>query len=294
MRKFLLYIISSLFILSVCSQGLPCSKPVYRQFDFWVGNWEAYGVKGGKAGDSKISVIIDSCIILEEWTSAGLQQGLRYAGKSFNTYNAGEKQWQQTWVDNTGNTTFFSEGRYEDNPQEAGPKIIFKTRPFKISKDSFATRKLTFFNLDKNKVRQLGEISKDNEATWVTEYDLEYRRKENFAMAVADSLFKKMEDAYNSGNFEKIAACYAGNGKMVSKQEEVSGNADIINYWKGFASLGGTWKLTNLKAEQTGNQIWQKGTSVITDKNNRQHKVDFTLILIRENNEWKILQDAWW
>ena len=68
---------------TIFSQKLPCSKPEYRQFDFWIGEWEAYGVNGQKAGDSKISLILDSCIILEEWTSASLSQGIRYAGKKF-------------------------------------------------------------------------------------------------------------------------------------------------------------------------------------------------------------------
>jgi hypothetical protein len=40
-----------------------------------------------------------------------------------------------------------------------------------------AIRRLTFFNLSSDKVRQLGEISKNNGASFVTEYDLEYRRK---------------------------------------------------------------------------------------------------------------------
>jgi len=155
---------------SAFAQKLPCSNPVYRQFDFWVGEWEAFGPKG-KAGDSKISIILDSCIVLEEWTSAGVQQGLRYAGKSFNTWNAAKKQWQQTWVDNVGNTTAFVEGKYEDN------KIIYQTAPFYFKKDSIAIRKLTFFNLGPDKVRQLGEISRDNGTSWSTEYDLEYRRK---------------------------------------------------------------------------------------------------------------------
>ena len=171
-------IIILLFSATGYSQKLPCSQPVYRQFDFWIGEWEAFGTKGNKAGDSKISLIIDSCVILEEWASAALQQGLRYAGKSFNTYNSAVKQWQQTWTDNTGNTTFYTEGKFEEN------KIIYKTAPFKISKDTMAVRKLTFFNIDKNKVRQLGEISKDNGITWITEYDLEYRRKADPVSAV--------------------------------------------------------------------------------------------------------------
>jgi hypothetical protein len=171
MKKIIFSLIAFSLFLELQAQKLPCSNPVYRQFDFWVGDWEAFGKNGQKAGDSKISIILDSCIILEEWASAGVQQGLRYAGKSFNTWNAAEKQWQQTWVDNTGSTTAFVEGKYENN------KITYKTKPFAFSKDSMAIRKLTFFNLGTDKVRQLGEISKDNGVNWATEYDLEYRRR---------------------------------------------------------------------------------------------------------------------
>lgn len=154
------------------SPGSPCTTDkIYRQFDFWVGEWEAFGVNGKKAGDSKISIILDSCIILEEWTSASTNKGLVYKGKSFNTYNATAKQWQQTWVDNVGGNTQFVQGRFEDG------KIVFNTEPWPFSKDTMAINKLTFFNLGPAKVRQLGEISKDAGKNWVIQYDLEYRRK---------------------------------------------------------------------------------------------------------------------
>ncbi len=149
----------------------PCNAPPYRQFDFWIGEWEVFGKNGNKAGDSKISLILDSCIILEEWTSAGMTQGLRYAGKSFNTWNKASRQWQQTWVDNTGGSTEYLKGKYEDK------KMIFQTNPFPYSKDTIAVRRLSFYDLGNDKVRQHGEISKDREKTWLTEYDLEYRRK---------------------------------------------------------------------------------------------------------------------
>lgn len=166
----------SIIIIAMLYNGIyaqkPCnSNPAYRQFDFWIGEWEAFGLNGNKAGDSKISLILDSCIILEEWTSASINRGIRYAGKSFNTYNAATKQWQQTWVDNVGGSTEYMEGKFESN------KIIFQTRPFPVSKDTMAIRRLSFFNLGPAKVRQLGEITKDNGSTWKTEYDLEYRRK---------------------------------------------------------------------------------------------------------------------
>lgn len=145
----------------------PClTDPVYRQFDFWIGEWEVYAKNGKKAGDSRIELILDSCIILENWTSASGG----YAGKSFNTYNAASRQWQQTWVDNRGGSTEFLEGRYQDG------KLIFQTKPFPHTKDTMAIRRLTFYNLLPDRVRQHGEISKDGARTWSTEYDLEYRR----------------------------------------------------------------------------------------------------------------------
>jgi hypothetical protein len=159
------------FSIGQSATKLPCSAPVYRQFDFWLGEWEAFGKDEQKAGDSKISLILDSCIILEEWTSTSVNQGIRYAGKSFNTYNAATRQWQQTWVDNVGGSNEYLKGKFEDN------KIIYTSSPFPFSKDTMAIRKMTFTNLSPFKLRQHGEISKNNGVSWETEYDLEYRRK---------------------------------------------------------------------------------------------------------------------
>jgi hypothetical protein len=54
---------------------------------------------------------------------------------------------------------------------------VYRQFDFWIGQDTIAIRRLTFYNLDVNKVRQFAEITKDNGATWSTEYDLEYRRK---------------------------------------------------------------------------------------------------------------------
>ena len=172
MRKVFFSLLMVISSLALPAQRTPCnSDPIYRQFDFWIGEWDVYGKNGKKAGDSKIELILDSCIILENWKSASLFNGVYYSGKSFNTYNSVTKQWQQTWVDNTGGTTEFLEGHYEDKT------MILKTKPFWFNKDTMAVRRLTFFSINADKVRQLGEISKDNEKTWNTEYDLEYRRR---------------------------------------------------------------------------------------------------------------------
>lgn len=171
MKKYLL-LITAILAASVAMAQSPCgSNPVYRQLDFWVGQWEAFGKKGNKAGDSKISIILDSCIILEEWTSAAAQNGFTYAGKSYNTYNAQTNQWQQTWVDNVGGSTAYLTGKLENGT------MMFTTAPLKKAKDTVEIQKLSFFNLGPDKVRQLFETSNDNGKTWIPTVDLEYRRK---------------------------------------------------------------------------------------------------------------------
>lgn len=170
MKKIVLFVSMLLLVSTVWAQ-LPCSRPPFRQFDFWVGEWEAFGVKGQKAGDSKISIILDSCVILEEWTGANAQQGLIYTGKSFNSYNAATKQWQQTWADNTGNTTEFLRG------EGSNGRIIYYADKVTGPDGKNFMRRLTFTKLSNDKVRQFGERSDDGGKTWTTEYDLEYRRK---------------------------------------------------------------------------------------------------------------------
>ncbi|MEO5947804.1 MAG: hypothetical protein ABIP79_13380 [Chitinophagaceae bacterium] len=149
---------------------LPCSKPEFRQFDFWVGEWEAFATNGNKSGDSKISIILDSCVVLEEWTGMP-NQGFTFTGKSFNSYNAATRQWQQTWSDNTGNTTEFLRG------EGGNGKVIYYADKVTGAKGKLFMRRLTFTKLSNDKVRQFGEKSDDEGKTWVTEYDLEYRRK---------------------------------------------------------------------------------------------------------------------
>lgn len=150
----------------------PCEiNPKYNEFDFWIGEWEVFGKNEKLAGISKISKILDNCIILEEWTSVtNPKNGQSYAGKSFNTYNSSSNQWQQTWVDNSGFTTEFLNGKFENNSMQ------FISRPLKINgKESI--RRLTFYKLETGNVRQLGEISVDGGVTFTIEYDLIYKKK---------------------------------------------------------------------------------------------------------------------
>ncbi len=58
-------------------------------------------------------------------------------------------------------------------------KFVFRferTRPFKTANGKTAVARMTFFKIGDNEVRQLGEQSIDDEKTWVTTFDLLYKR----------------------------------------------------------------------------------------------------------------------
>ena len=171
MKNSFLIAVSLLFIQIASAQTTAVARPcatndVYRSFDFWIGDWEAFGAKG-KAGDSRISLILDSCVILEEWTS--MQQG--YAGKSLNTYNPRTKMWQQTWVDNRGGITEYSNGVWEKD------KMMLTSANQVLPDGKQLMQRMTFTKLSNDKVRQHGENSNDGGKTWATSFDLEYRRR---------------------------------------------------------------------------------------------------------------------
>jgi tetratricopeptide (TPR) repeat protein len=144
----------------------PCSaSPQYRQFDFWIGEWDVQNPQGQPAGTSSIQLILGDCIIFENWTSAGGN----YTGKSFNLYNATTGKWQQTWVDDKGGVLQFA-GEYRDGE-------LRYTGESPDAKGNRIMHRLTFFNLSKERVRQLWEQSTDDGKSWTTVFDGMYIRK---------------------------------------------------------------------------------------------------------------------
>lgn len=144
----------------------PCKyKPEYRQFDFWVGEWEVKQTNVDQVvGQSSIQKILDDCVIYENWTG-----GRGNTGKSFNIYDSGTSKWEQYWVDSNGGRILFI-GQlngtvldyFADTDEGNGKK---------------ARRHLQFFNLGADQVRQFSQRSEDGGKTWKTEYDFTYYRK---------------------------------------------------------------------------------------------------------------------
>ena len=135
-----------------------------KQFDFFIGEWEAFNPQGQKNGTSVIQSIADGCGILENWTDIFGSEG-----KSINFYDSTVKKWYQYWIGADGAPLRFS-GAYRDNA------VRYEGEPFEVNGKKFISR-LTFFKIDDKTVRQLSENSPDEGKTWTTAYDLKYVRK---------------------------------------------------------------------------------------------------------------------
>ncbi|HSB53145.1 MAG TPA: hypothetical protein VLD58_02270 [Gemmatimonadales bacterium] len=139
-----------------------CPTAVYRQFDFWVGDWDVT-VNGAPAGRNNITLEEQGCLIHEHWT--GSKGG---TGQSLNYYDAATQRWNQVWVDNSGTSLRLS-GTFADG------KMLF-TGVAPGPNGETLQQRLTFTRNPDGTVRQLWETSADG-ATWTVAFDGLYRRR---------------------------------------------------------------------------------------------------------------------
>jgi hypothetical protein len=71
----------------------PCSGPAYRAFDFWAGTWRVYNAAGAHAGDSRVAIAEEGCVLVERWRSTRGVTGL-----SLNFYDPEKSAWRQIWI----------------------------------------------------------------------------------------------------------------------------------------------------------------------------------------------------
>ena len=142
----------------------PAAPAEARQFDFWLGEWEVFGPKGKKAGDSRIERVGGDWGLLENWSGTG-----GYAGKSLNTWFPEKKQWQQFWV-GAGGALELSGGLNDQGEMVLGGRSAGSDGKETIERITWTP------NAD-GTVRQHWEQSTDKGATWTTAFDGLYRRK---------------------------------------------------------------------------------------------------------------------
>jgi len=141
----------------------PCkADPAFREFDFWVGEWDVSNPQGIVVASSSITKDLEGCVINEHYTTPV------YEGKSINIYDRSDGKWHQTWVDIKGALSEYTGGTNDG-------KMVYVANERQNGRDVML--RMTFTPLEGGSVRQFGEVSFDGGATWTTRYDLKYTKK---------------------------------------------------------------------------------------------------------------------
>ena len=167
MKAPIIFVFSFLFTLNAASQNnpKPCSTPESSQFDFWVGEWDAYSADTLTATNT-IKKIMDGCTVQENFESPKSN----YTGKSWSVYNPQTKLWQQTWVDNQGGYIDLK-GSFENN------KMTLSTAPRKLPNGKELISHMVFSNISKDSFDWDWEATNDNGITWKNNWHIHYLRK---------------------------------------------------------------------------------------------------------------------
>ncbi|HEY2849827.1 MAG TPA: hypothetical protein VGI97_08115, partial [Gemmatimonadaceae bacterium] len=95
-----------------------CAGAEFREFDFFVGEWDVYDVGSSKLkAHNSVSRMLDGCAVREVYRRLD-----GYTGESFSTYDASRRRWHQSWVTNQGELLLLDGGMKDGAMMLAGPE----------------------------------------------------------------------------------------------------------------------------------------------------------------------------
>lgn len=145
-----LFLMISVNLSSQNSNQIPCATKEYKQFDFWLGNWNVYDTKDNLIGKNRIVKMPNACAIQENWESKTGPS----LGTSYNYYNAKNKTWNQVWIDNGGGSLVLKGNRIKN-------KMILKSG-LSTNKNGTFYNKVTWTKKANGNVEQVWEVVNKN------------------------------------------------------------------------------------------------------------------------------------
>jgi hypothetical protein len=142
-------------------QPLPAEA---RQFDFWIGEWDAaWG--NNERGTNVVRAVLDDAVILENFDG---RPGMELLGMSVSVYNAALGKWQQTWVDNQGGYLDFV-GEFADNRMVLQRSATRQGQTF--------LQRMIWYNIEHEQFDWNWERSDDDGRTWQVLWQIHYTRR---------------------------------------------------------------------------------------------------------------------
>lgn len=145
-----------------------CSAPEYRQFDFWVGDWDAFDLDGhgrpiaaAPVARNHVELILGGCVLREIYEGTN-----GVVGQSFSIYDRSRLAWHQSWVTNRG-TLLVIEGKLQGDRM-----VLSGTDP------AFSPPRLVrgvWYRVAEG-VRETADRSSDGGRSWQPWFDILFRR----------------------------------------------------------------------------------------------------------------------
>jgi hypothetical protein len=147
----------------VASKPPSCESTEYREFDFFVGDWDAYdfGVPDSVIARNIVTPMLGGCAIREVYVQ---RDGMH--GESFSTFDAGRHLWHQSWVTNHG-AVLLLDGQLQDG------RMVLTATEHDRKGDSSLLRGTWI--PQRGSVRETAQRSKDGGATWEPVFDIVFR-----------------------------------------------------------------------------------------------------------------------
>jgi len=145
--------------------GAKCPAPEFRQFDFWVGDWDTFEVVGDTTKSiarTHVDHIAGGCAIHELYEQT---DGL--IGDSILSFDPVRKVWQQTWVTNGGSLLTLT-GAFKDG-------AVTMEGEYHSGKGTKVLNRITWKAEGAN-VRESSVLSKDNGKTWEPNFDVLFKK----------------------------------------------------------------------------------------------------------------------
>jgi hypothetical protein len=144
----------------------PCEQNAgFREFDFWVGEWEVSDGAGTVVGENSITRQESGCVLVENWRGV---QGT--TGMSINYLNKITDEWVQIWHAASGYQIDIRGG-------VTGEGMLLRGTIHYIGTGQTAPFRGLWTPLPDGRVRQFFEQSNDDGATWEPWFEGFYTRK---------------------------------------------------------------------------------------------------------------------
>lgn len=195
----------SISVYGIKSDNRSCNGSAFRQFDFWVGDWQVEAPPSPTTV-SRITKELDGCGVFEFF-----QGGF---GRSFSRFDRRTRTWYQDYVDNTGLTLRLFGGIREGEmamrdslrPIPGGPTLasLFRWTP----------------RAD-GTVRQLWNFSLDGGATYTVNFDGVYSRHPAYQDPTPPAVGRCATDSY------RAADGFLGSWSVATSEGQVLGTATL-------------------------------------------------------------------